>query len=226
MPYFYIVAGVLLFLTGCRRESGSADASSQRTGHHERPVKTAVLTDPVAVPSGQQGRDIWQKPDLVIALLGDLQGKTVADIGAGAGYFAFRLVPKAEKVIAIDIDKTFIHFMDSISARLPDAYQQHFETRLARFDNPLLAPGEADAVILVNTYGYLENRVTYLKTMSKGMTPDAQLLVIDFKKNAPHPDPYRVDLRQVESELTNAGFKVRKLDTQLLDYQYVVLATK
>ena len=45
----------------------------------------------------------WQKPDEVIASLGPLDGKTVADIGAGTGYFAFPIAKKAAKVMAIDI---------------------------------------------------------------------------------------------------------------------------
>src|SRR5256885_9385708 len=49
----------------------------------------------------------WQKPDEIIAGLDPLDGKTVADIGAGTGYFAFPIAKKAAKVIAIDIDKRF-----------------------------------------------------------------------------------------------------------------------
>lgn len=42
-------------------------------------------------------RVIWQKPDLIIDMFGDLRDKTVADVGAGTGFFAFRLVREAKK---------------------------------------------------------------------------------------------------------------------------------
>lgn len=174
-------------------------------------------------------RVIWQKPDMVISLLGDLEGKTVADLGAGTGYFAFRLVPKAQKVIGVDIDRRFIEFMDSVKVRLPKPYQDRFESRLAKPDDPMLQPEEADAVVMVNTYGYIENRVKYLQILSKGMSGGAQLLIIDFKKNSlpiGPEDEFKVAVTQVERELKAAGFNIRKIDNEALDYQYIVMAEK
>ena len=207
----------------------------------EKPAATTV-SEPLQLPKTGAGnfeslvadfedkdRGIWQKPELVISFLGDIKDKTVADIGAGTGYFTFRLVPKAKKVIAIDIDPRFINFLDSVKVRLPEVYRNRFESRLAKFDDPLLQPGEADNVVIVNTYAYIENRVQYLKILYKGTAPGGQLLIIDFKKNnlpVGPPDEYKVSLAQVEHELTAAGFKVSKVDKDVLDYQYIVLATK
>lgn len=176
-----------------------------------------------------QDRVIWQKPDLVISMLGNLEGKTVADIGAGTGFFTFRMVPKAEKVIGIDIDKRFISFMDSVNVRLPEKFRTRFESRLATANDPFLKTEEADAVTIVNTYGYIENRIAYLKTVSKGMKEEGQLLIIDFKKNNLPVGPseeYKVALPQLEKELKEAGFVIKTLDKTSLDYQYIVLAIK
>ncbi len=174
-------------------------------------------------------RIIWQKPDLVISLLGDIKDKTVADIGAGTGYFAFRLVPVAGKVIAVDIDPRFISFMDSVVSRLPEEYRRRFETRLAKPHDPMLSAEEADAVIIVNTYGYLQQRVAYLKTLLAGMKPKATLLIIDFKKNSLPIGPsseFKVALAEVVRELEAAGFQSVKVDRVSLDYQYIVIAQK
>lgn len=174
-------------------------------------------------------RVIWQKPGIVISLLGELEGKTVADIGAGTGYFTFRMVPRAKKVIGIDIDPRFIDFMDSVKVRLPEQYRERFETRLALPNDPKLKPGEADAVVIVNTYGYIQKRVKYLQTLAKGMSAGSTLLIIDFKKNnlpVGPSDEYKVALSQVESELEAGGFNIARIDNETLDYQYIVLATK
>ncbi len=202
----------------------------------------AASTEPAPLPHPTTGnfenlvadyenkdRVIWQKPDLVISLLGDLTGKTVADIGAGTGFFTFRLVPKAKKTIGVDIDPRFISFMDSVKVRLPEPYRARFETRLGKLDDPLLRPGEADAVVIVNTYGYIENRVAYLKTLLVGMAPNAQLLIIDFKRNSPGVGPadeFKVGLEAVEKELAAAGLSVVREDKEALDYQYIVLAKR
>ena len=56
-------------------------------------------------------RDDWQKPDEVIAFLGDLEDKTVVDLGSGSGYFTFRLLATGASVIAADIDNgIFRHY--------------------------------------------------------------------------------------------------------------------
>ncbi len=208
----------------------------------EKAAPATTVSEPLPLPKSGAGnfeslvadfedkdRGIWQKPELVISFLGDIKDETVADIGAGTGYFTFRLVPKAKKVIGIDIDPRFINFLDSVKVRLPAVYRDRFESRLAKVDDPLLQPGEADNVVIVNTYGYIENRVQYLKTLSKGIAPGGQLLIIDFKKNnlpVGPPDEYKVSLPQVERELSAAGFKVTKIDKDVLDYQYIILAMK
>lgn len=56
-------------------------------------------------------RDIWQKPDTVIQILGDLQGKTVMDIGSGTGYFSFRLYDASANVICADVDDQFLNYI-------------------------------------------------------------------------------------------------------------------
>ena len=62
-------------------------------------------------------RDLWQRPDLIIYHLGNLAGKTMADIGAGpVGYFSFIVAAntKVKKVLALDIDQEAIAFMEEI----------------------------------------------------------------------------------------------------------------
>lgn len=231
---------LVTFLLGCKNERRNKpdDPALLR----ENPAPASPVSEPLPLPETGEGnfeslvadyeskdRGIWQKPELVISFLGDIKNETVADIGAGTGYFAFRLLPKAKKVIGIDIDPRFINFLDSIKVRLPETYRDRFESRLAHHDDPLLQVNEADNVIIVNTYAYIENRVPYLRTLAKGMSPKAQLLIIDFKKNnlpVGPPNELKVAQAQVERELIAAGFVIKKVDNDALDYQYIILAEK
>jgi ubiquinone/menaquinone biosynthesis C-methylase UbiE len=176
----------------------------------------------------QKDRVIWQRPDKVIESLGNLDNKSVADIGAGTGYFAFRLVQKAKRVIAIDIDPRFIAFMDSTKSRvLNKNIQQKFEARLATFDDPKLAVGEVNHVIVVNTYYQIEQRPAYFLKLRKKMIKGGKLLVIDFKKkdlSVGPPKNQKLDAAQVEAELHIAGFKNIQVDETTLDYQYIITA--
>lgn len=175
-------------------------------------------------------RVIWQKPELVIDLLDDLSNKTVADIGAGTGFFAFRMVLKAKKVIAIDIDPRFISYLDSVKVlELPENYQDRLETRAATADDPNLRENEVDVVVIVNTFMYIKKPVEYLKNLRQGISDGGQVLIVDFKKKRTPigpPSEYRVPLFQVEEQLYEAGYKNIKAKDTFLDYQYIIIAEK
>lgn len=199
-------------------------STAERAAHSDESQFERLMAD-------YEGADrvIWQKPDLVVDLLGDLKNKTVADIGAGHGYFSFRLAQRASKVLAIEIDAGMLHFIDSIQALMGDRMNAKIETRLTDPDDPGLRESEADAVLIVNTYAYLERRLDYLTRLLAGMKPGGKLLIIDFKRNsAPYisQDTPTAPLRQVVGELEQTGFVVEKVDNQTLDYQYIVTAVK
>jgi SAM-dependent methyltransferase len=227
--YFSLLFAV--FFLSCRNHAGdqSGETSKAVPEVNRNAADSSGAIESIFSDSEDRDRNIWQKPEMVISMLGDLKGKTVADIGAGSGYFAFRLTPRAEKVIGIDIDPGFISFLDSMKVRLPESYRNRFVSRLAKPDDPMLGPEEADAVIIVNTYAYIDNRTQYLKTLYKGVAPGGRLLIVDFKKNdipIGPPDHFRITLNDVRRELISAGFKVIQVDLESLDYQYIIIAEK
>jgi SAM-dependent methyltransferase len=224
--------GILLTLTyligSCDQQTRERPGGYQtsETPTDKKNKKDGDFDDLVA---DYESRDrlIWQKPDMVIRRLGDLSTKTVADLGAGTGFFAFRVVPKAKKTIALDIDPRFIAFMDSAKTELNADLRARFEARLVDVDNPKLKKGEADAVIIVNTYMYIGNRVGYMQRLRQGVAKGGMVLIVDYKeKNIPVGPPAntKVALSQVEKELKQAGFSTITSDDTSLDYQYIVTA--
>ena len=178
------------------------------------------------------GRQNWQKPGEVLRSLGDLSDKVVADIGAGAGYFSFRMARLAKKVIATDIDQAALDAIDSIKNEyLSPEIQAKLETRLVKEDNPLLGDEEVDVVFIANTFAaYIEKPVEYLTMVLKGLKPGGIVCIIDFKmKRLPAvfpPVDYRLPLFEVENLLENSGFQLVAADDKTLDFQYIVIAGK
>lgn len=173
-------------------------------------------------------RDVWQKPDTVIKLLGDLKGKNIMDIGSGTGYFSFRLYDAGAHVICADVDDEFLNY---IRKKIKDknADTNRISTRKLQFDDPLLQKEEVDRVIIVNTYHHIENRPAYFSKVFQGLKTDGKLIVIDFKKRElPKGPPVKMKLteKEVESELKKAGFKTFQTDTVTLPYQYLIIAGK
>ena len=85
-----------------------------------------------------------------------------------------------------------------------------------------------DAVIIVNTYMYIGDRVAYMQKLRQGIAKGGMVLIVDYKeKNIPvgPPTNSKVSVSTVEKELKQAGFKNIKSDDTSLDYQYIITAT-
>lgn len=182
--------------------------------------------------TGEGGnRWIWQKPNVIIDKLQPLEGKVVADVGAGPyGYFAFRIIHQANvaKVIAIDIDPKATKFMEDTKGLLSKEIGDRFETRLVKSNDPQLKENEADVILIVNTVAYFENRIDYFQRLNKGMSKGGKMVIVDFKKrNTPvgPPSGERVSSAQIERELKAAGYERITVDDRALEYQYIVTAT-
>lgn len=229
--YFLLVIGIVVLAWGCRSSDHSpahqhqmntpaADQENPANRHMHR-VAFDTLVQRFEAPE----RERWQKPDLVIDRMGDLSGKVVADIGAGTGYFAFRIAQKAKKVIAIDIDERFLNYIEQKNAAREKPLP--VETRKVPPDDPQLSKGEADIVLLVDTYHHIENRPEYFARVREKLPPDGLLMIVDFKKEEmPVGPPMDIKLspETVVAELKQAGYQSVEVDTQLLPYQYIVTA--
>lgn len=159
-------------------------------------IRTGTFRFPDPVPNdsvttmtesdNEPDRVIWQKPDMILDLLGNLSDKVVADIGAGTGFFTFRLLQHAGKVIAVDIDKVPLDRMSQLSRKLDTAISNKLEIKLAKPNDPELKPASVDVIFMSNTYMYIQNRVPYLKNLIQYLKPHARILIIDYKRNPSH----------------------------------------
>jgi len=181
------------------------------------------------VDQGQQGRLVWQQPGKVLSVFGDINGKTVADIGAGAGFFTARLAYMGAKVLALDIDANAIEFINKELKVALKERGKNIEGRLVEPDNTFLKEGEFDYILIVNTLPYISNRIPYLRDLTNALKKGGKIVIVDFKmKKIPVevsvPLDERLPLYMVEQELEQAGFNLLKSDDASLDYQYIVQA--
>ena len=192
-----------------------------------KPKKEKILTINV---DENKNRHVWQKPEKVVALLGDLHDKTVADIGSGTGYFTFRIALKAKKVIAIDIVEDYLEILENLKQKLPPEFRDKIETRKGKPNDPLLKNEEVDIAVIINTFSFIQNKEEYLETILKDLKPKGKIFIVDFKmKNLPIDAPnksQRLPMYKLEELIEKAGFVNTKSDDTMLDYQYIVIAEK
>ncbi len=171
-------------------------------------------------------RASYQEPDKVVASLGELEGKTIMDIGAGSGYFSFRLAAAGAKVIAADVNDEFQEYIRKKKDEL-GLDDSILELRKLPYDSPALGSAEADKVLVVNTYHHIEDRVEYFKKVKSGLKQGGELIIIDyFKKDIPVGPPrgHKISRDVVIDELAKAGFADIDTDIEMLKYQYVIRA--
>jgi predicted methyltransferase len=173
-------------------------------------------------------RDQWQQPQKVIDSLQIHAGAVVADLGAGGGYFTFRLadaVGQPGKVFAVDVDP---EMTELIEAQARKAARTNVETILAKPADPMLPATGVDLVFTSNTYHHIDNRVAYFANVRKYLRPGARIAVIDFDRRAwiegllRHYTPSEF----IKRELEQAGY-VLVNDFDFLDRQsFLVFAVK
>lgn len=176
-------------------------------------------------------RHSWQKPEMIINMLGSLEDKVVADLGAGGrGFFSLLLVKKCKKVIALDTDSLALRTLDTTRQReLAEYLQPKLELRITAPESANLNEQEVDVAFISNTYIYLPNRVEYMTELRSKLKEGGKIMIIDFKKKKTPLGPqqeFKVPLFEVEKELETAGFKNIRSNDVVLDYQYIVIASK
>lgn len=208
-------------LLTCLAGHGQEDLAQERAQEHMHQRSFEELVARFEDPE----RDSWQRPDSVLARLGDLEGLTVLDLGCGTGYFAFRMAQAGAEVICADVDERFLAYVEERRQLLDNGVKDRISTRLVRPDDAQLAPGEVDLVLTVNTYHHLDHRSDYFTTLHDGIRNGGRLVVVDFQPvDIPVGPPMdlKVADHTVLEELYQAGFVRSKVDQHTLPYQYII----
>jgi predicted methyltransferase len=175
----------------------------------------------------QSDRGLWQKPEQIMDAVHVAEGSTVADIGAGAGWFTIRLAQRVGpngKVYAQDVQRIML---DAIKRRVQREGLANVATVQAHGNDPMLPAKTLDAILMVDAYQEVENRVIYLRNMANALKPTGRIGIVNWKpgRGGPGPDANeRVPQSVVEADAAAAGLKV--LDHEDLPYQYLLVLSR
>jgi len=227
---------VLGMLAACGAPAPSAPpatttppAHDGAAGHHAHGslVHRFENADAWAKQFDDPARDAWQKPADVVAAMEIAPGMTVADIGAGTGYFEpwlSRAVGAGGKVLALDVEDDMVRYMRERGAK------EHWENvtpAKVAFDDPALPTGRVDRVLIVDTWHHIAGREAYAAKLAAGLTATGRVLIVDFTKESKHGPPpmHRLAPDQVVRELSAGGLSAQVLPTTLTE-QYIVVGTR
>jgi ubiquinone/menaquinone biosynthesis C-methylase UbiE len=175
-------------------------------------------------------RDAYQKPDQVMDALRIADGSVVADLGAGGGWFTVRLARRVGphgRVYAEDIQHEMI---EAIRRRVER--EGNLKARvvpvLGSASDPGLPAGALDAVLIVDAYQEMEDKVALLRNVARALKPAGRLGIINFSLEGGGPGPpmeERVAPERVLRDAAAAGLRLTS-EEHFLRYQYMLVFEK
>jgi len=170
-------------------------------------------------------RDMEQKPDEVVAAMDIKEGETIADIGAGSGYFSFRFaqyVGSTGRIYAVDINSDMILYMNR---QIRDKKIGNVVTVLSDPEDPLLADNSIDRFFICNTWHHIPNQSHYIGLMKKMLKPEGQIIIVDYlKKQLPvgPPPEMKMARSEVVKQMEDNELELKE-EHNFLPYQYFLV---
>lgn len=214
-----VLALALALLHLATAHAQTQSAPQPRHGRLFPPLDLGLLERP--------DRALWQKPDQIMDAVHVADGSTVADIGAGAGWFTIRLAQRVGPkgmVYAQDVQRLML---DAIKRRVQREGLENVTTVQAHGNDPNLPAKTLDAILMVDAYQEVDNRVVYLRNLANALKPKGRIGIVNWKpgRGGPGPDANeRVARSVVEADAAAAGLKV--LAHQDLPYQYLLVLSR
>jgi len=237
--YYYFIL-LLLLVSACdtgrvkTRQQTVTTTYTTKTPHPDGIGKVYWGRDIASVMSAAGGawleRDTRQKEEnaaLAISKLSLQPNSVVADIGAGTGYYSFRIAPIVPqgRVYAVEVQDEFIA---ALEARKKELGLTNVEVIKGTSQSPNLPAASVDLAIMVDVYHELEYPQEMLQAIYKALKPTGKLLLLEYRAEDPAipiKELHKMSVAQANKELSANGFKLyRKED--FLPIQHFLLYDK
>ena len=218
MNFIFLLLTLLIFpVAAMPQDAIKRDEHQMHRLHRDPKAYIGALEDPK--------RDAYQKPHEVLTALGLKPSEVIADIGAGSGYFTFRLahhVGDKGKIYAVDVSPDMILH---INRRIRELKAANVVSILADPDDPLLPDASVNRFFFSDSWHHIDNQTKYLALMKKMLKPAGEIVMIDFhKKDLPVGPPMQMKIAREDliKQMESNGFRLAKEHT-FLPYQYFLV---
>lgn len=231
---------LLMSLSACRLPSldtvtDTDNVYQQHQFHHPDGIGKVYFGREIAAVMGHEGaawlersqRAVSEQPQQAITTLNLQPTDVVADIGAGTGYFTFRISPLVSQgqVLAVDIQPEMLRLIDFVNT------QEHItnvQTVLADVSDPHLPPSTVDLALLVDTYHEFEYPREMMQGIWQGLKPGGRVVLVEYRKEDPWimiKGLHKMSEKQIRKELESVGF-IWQETNETLPQQHLVIFQK
>jgi SAM-dependent methyltransferase len=173
-------------------------------------------------------RERTEQPEKVLDALKIPEGATVADVGAGTGYFTWRLAqrvgPKG-RVYAVDVQQ---RMLDMLAGQLKQRNLRNVELVLGGVRDPRLPEGAVDLELLVDVYHEFSEPEAMIGALRRALKPDGRLVLIEYRKEDPDIPIlplHKMSVDEVREEIEPLGFQLSER-LNFLPTQHILVFTK
>jgi FkbM family methyltransferase len=163
----------------------------------------------------EERREAWQKVDQIFAAMGVRSGATVADVGAGDGFFTTRLsraVGPDGRVFAVDVDEKAL---TRLQKRLADEGIRNVFVVKGTATDPRLPERTLDAALIVNAYHEMSQHQPMLTALRSALKPDGKLVIVEpisdarrASSRAEQTKAHEIAPEFVLADARHAGFRI------------------
>jgi len=170
-------------------------------------------------------REAEEAPEEALDAIGISKGATVADIGAGVGYFTWRLAARvgpAGKVYAVDVQPGMLQ---QLRQNMAERKLTNYEAVLGAEDDPRLPAAGIDLALLVDVYHEFSQPRKMLQKIRASLKPEGRMVLLEYRKEDPkvpiRPE-HKMSVAEVKAEIEPEGFRLeRTLET--LPRQHILI---
>lgn len=172
-------------------------------------------------------REHEEKPALVLEALQLRGNETIADVGAGSGYYTFRLAPKvpAGKVLAVDIQD---EMLAALRRRVAEQKVSNVEVIKGAEKDPHLPANSLDVALMVDVYHELAYPYEVMTAIRKALKPGGRMVFVEFRKEDPAlaiKGLHKMSLDQLEKEMAVVNLTFVK-SVETMPIQHIAIFEK
>lgn len=157
----------------------------------------------------RSNREDEEAPSKALEMLDLKEDAIIADIGAGSGYYTFRLARQLPKggVIAVDIQPEMISYLEQ---EKESQNVQNVSAHLGKIDDTLLPPNSIDAAIMVDAYHEFSHPYEMIRSIRRALRPNGRIFLLEYRAEDPLvliKPLHKMTQAQAQAEMKAAGMK-------------------
>jgi len=244
-PRDFFQIGILILFAGSPAAQGQVKPAEEpkagslyenRTEHDPNGIGKFYMGREIAHVMGHQAAD-WlerperqeeERPDLLIQALKLKPGDAVADIGAGTGYYSWRMAEKVGgkgRVYAVDIQQ---EMLDLLARKMAEKKINNVQGVLGTITDPRLPTNAVDLVLMVDVYHEFSHPHEMMKAICNGLKRDGRVVFVEFRAEDPKvpiKEVHKMSEAQVRKEMDLHS--VEWVETlKVLPWQHIIVFRK